>query len=74
MEIAITDNMGTGHVMMCRVVSQTNDTIIIENGRKTYTMRFCKRTGKCLDVRPGLLDCLVLADSLPLTTRSQNDY
>lgn len=61
MRIGITDNLGTGHVMPCQVVAETKTTITVKNGRGTYTMIFCKGTGRHLNSGPGLLDCLVLA-------------
>lgn len=66
LKIAITDNLGAGHIMMCNVVAETDDTVVIENGRKTYTMIFCKKTGRHLNPLPSLLDCLVLGSVNPV--------
>lgn len=60
MRIAITDNLEQKHIMMCLVVNETNDMVTVSNGRKTYKMIFCKKTGKHLNPYPHLLDCLVL--------------
>lgn len=64
--IAITDNLDTEHIMMCNVVAETDDAVVVENGRKTYTMIFCKKTGRHLNPLPGLLDCLVLGGVSPV--------
>lgn len=63
MKIGITDTLNTGHVMFCNVIAENKDTVTIENGRKTYTMRFCKISGRHLDPLPWVLDCLILAQA-----------